>query len=426
MGIIRQEEWGDNMSFQIIPKEQSSFGKILTGASKGFAEQAPKEMERYRLSQNLDKIAQNSSNLSPFQQYAALAGAVGNRPDILQGGAEILRQETKKGRIPQLGSNQPSNKPISIENTNTPKKEITPAELEQIKLQPNVPPSQQDYRNEANRLYELNPNAFLTADEYFNEAKNNLDSAYNQTKALRDQSDVNTNFRESVENDFDNKTANLGVNFKESYGNLRSKILDEVYDKINSGMSKEKASKEGADKLLKIGEDLTKIKGFGRQMLPNVTENLKAIDQLAKTFADLGESKLLAQELQSELKWTPSFANYKALPYTTKFKSFLNSVPENARIGTYGQQKSNINYRKLTESFLDNMTAKDSILGGLLKLEEKDYEKTKIMDEIRNLYKQNKISLSSFQEDELKQNPDERRSISDLWYFTNFGLPKTL
>lgn len=100
------------MSFQIIPQEQSSFGKILTGAAKGFAEQAPKEAENYRLAQGLERLGKQS-NLTPLDFATKAYGTYGITPQMVDSLGQLARYQNKSrgysqgnGDVNQGGGNQ--------------------------------------------------------------------------------------------------------------------------------------------------------------------------------------------------------------------------------------------------------------------------------------------------------------------------------
>lgn len=419
------------MSYSVSPGNFA--GRIGSGLGQGISEQIPKETERYRLSQDLGNLSRESKNLTPFEQYARLAVAAGNRPDIIQGGADILRQEAKKSRLPQFANKdnqKPENKPPENQFPQTipnQKREITPINVEQSLLEPNLPPTEQQITNKANELYQENPNAFLTAEEYTNKAKNLLQSEYDQNEALRNQSKINDATKTAIESEFDKETSNLGVDFKEKYGDLRQKILNDAYDDVaNGSKTKAKAAKDASQKLRNIGKDLNTIKELGAERLPNANEQLKSLDELQKKFHDLGEDELFYNELQSKMGFTKPYAQYKAHPYTSGYSKYLNSLKNLPATKIFTGKHKNVDNKKIAKNLIDNLSIDDSIQAGLLKLGEKNYDKSAILDQIRILNDQKKIQLSGLQLDELKINPEQRRSFDDLYYFTNFGIPKTL
>jgi len=400
---------------------------------QGISEQIPKEVERYRLAKDLGNLSRESKDLTPFEQYSRLAVAAGNRPDIIQGGADILRQEAKKGKLPQFANkdNQPiQNKPPENKFPQTSpdqKREITPLSVEQSLLEPNLPPTEQQITNKANELYQENPTAYQTADEYTNKAKNLLQSDYDQKKALRNQSKVNDQTKTAIESEFDKETSNLGVDFKEKYGDLRQKILNKAYDDVASGSkTKAKAAKDASQELRTVAKDLNTIKEMGAEILPDANEQLKSLDQLQKKFHDLGEDELFYNELQSKMKLTKPYAKYKTHPYTPQYSKYLNSVKNLPATKIFTGKYSPSDNKKIALDLANNLNVDDSIQAGLLKLGEKNYDKGKILEEIRKLKNEKKIQLSDLQIDELDINPNQRMSLDDVYYFTNFGIPKTL
>lgn len=78
------------MSYEV--KQGNIFGRIGSGFGEGLSGQLPKEMERSRLAQSLEKIGQQQ-DASPFQQFSALVSAPGTNPQIIQSGTDLLRQQ---------------------------------------------------------------------------------------------------------------------------------------------------------------------------------------------------------------------------------------------------------------------------------------------------------------------------------------------
>jgi hypothetical protein len=104
-------------------KQGNIFGRIGSGIGQGIAEQAPKEVERYRLASGLKDLSE-SQGLSPFQQFSRLASLPGATPQMIQSGSELLRQQAQ-GNAYKRGA------PGS--------QEITPESLTRSGMQPQEP-----------------------------------------------------------------------------------------------------------------------------------------------------------------------------------------------------------------------------------------------------------------------------------------------
>lgn len=70
----------------------SVFGRIGTGLGQGLAQQLPQEIERGRLASGLKSLS-DQQGLTPFQQFSALASIPGITPQMIQSGAELLKQQ---------------------------------------------------------------------------------------------------------------------------------------------------------------------------------------------------------------------------------------------------------------------------------------------------------------------------------------------
>lgn len=85
-------------------KQANIFGRIGSGIGQGLAQQLPQEIERGRLASGLQNL-EGQQGLSPFQQFSRLAAIPGITPQMIESGANLLREQQlreayKRGRAP--------------------------------------------------------------------------------------------------------------------------------------------------------------------------------------------------------------------------------------------------------------------------------------------------------------------------------------
>ena len=450
------------MSFQVKPA--SLAGRLGEGLGKGFAEQVPREAERYRLSQGLQNI-RNTPNMSQTDRLISLYSTPGITPEMASTIAPLLAQEQVKQNRQNRGGQQNVNPPSQIpmpprqvpqqtgiqspeiqEQINTknlnqgninPQAQpqyqqnqqvnpsITTPEAQQSLLKPvlNATPEQL-----AQRGYELENLYGLPPGSGYNEAVKE-----DQTRVANETEMQNLAARESavknqVDNQFTTTLGNLGSDLGVGFGEERKKELNNAYEDVASGRKTVlQATNEASERLHKVAEDLTSLKKIGSTWFPGSEESLKSMKQISNRFAKRNQQKLFYNTLQSDIGLSPSYAKYLANPVSTPYANFLKSTKDiNAPLNLSRKAiPKKVDNAKIAEQLLESLGKNDSILSGLLELGRKGYDKGLIMEEVRRLNK-NGRELYPTQEDELKENPNQRRSLYDIYYFSVPGIDKLL
>lgn len=165
---------------QIIndPYSGNAFGRIGKGLGQALSEQVPKEVERLRLASGLKKFEEQSSGLTPVQQFTRLAAIPGISPEHLYTIAPLLRQQaTREEGISRIRSNL--NTPNEKENTQqtesalplgnageaADKRALKTLSATQSQLTPIVQKSPQELFSEAALLSQQNPNTYPTPND---------------------------------------------------------------------------------------------------------------------------------------------------------------------------------------------------------------------------------------------------------------------
>lgn len=436
---------------QILPETQygNIWGKIGKSLGEGLAEQIPKEAAHQRLSQGLEKFQQESQGKTPFQQAIDLYKVKGVTPEMGYTLTPLLRQQqgkeanvnyAKNLKGGKSGNKSDQGKGNNPEGEPSPgmqgpkgkgKKSITPLNVEQALRTENPPPTQADIQTLAAEIYEGNKDLFQTQQEYENEASKRLTSEYNAREATRKQAGINEAEKADIEKQFDTRLGKVGVDLGAGFGEYRSKMLNEAFDEVAAGnKTKLDAVNDAEKKARSVAEDLTRVQAMGKEYFPDAKGHLSAIKEMNKKFEELGESKLFGQTIQAELGITPSYQKFLTNPYSKEMKGYLDTVKTNPDIYS-GQSvdkntfksKRKVSDQEIAANIAKNLGEKDSILASLLNLTQKGYDANKILSEVKKLNDANKLSLTQLQADELKENPNRRPSIDDMYYFGIWGLP---
>lgn len=91
---------------QVIEQQGGIWGQLGKGFGQGLAEQIPKEIDQYKLSQGLKKIGEQEG-LTPFQQFANLASIPGATPQMIQSGADLLRTQGIRNAYQRMAGASP-------------------------------------------------------------------------------------------------------------------------------------------------------------------------------------------------------------------------------------------------------------------------------------------------------------------------------
>ena len=401
-------------------KQGNIFGRIGSGIGKGLAEQVPKEIERGRLSSALKELGEQK-DLTPFQQYAGLVGAAHEYPQVVQSGAELLKQQGirnayARNRNPEQ-MQQPQNPPSSpnIQDVKFGKL-LGQLERNTQQQQPQTIPSNQSREQEAYAnppAANENPlNSKFQPPVPWNQQRDNaaIDEAFDrgyattfpEARAYADrQRELYQNapeeyrkqldYRKGVDKDTDDLfdkhlQTRLQKEGKETFadvpGDLQLNIKKKARNSVSTGkMTPEQAAEYYSKKAL----DLVKDKGRALQIanrdvldriLPQKKEeSIKNLMHIAKNYSDMGSDEdfynflktdqLSQNGLQEGMGLSPGGAAIIQYPRTEKVKSLINKTKISSK-------NSGDSTRAFADDLFKIMTPQDSFLAIARQMKQQD------------------------------------------------------
>lgn len=308
------------MSYSVKPGDIA--GRIGQGLGQGLAEQAPQEMERYRLSQGLRELGQQK-DLTPFQQFAGLASTPGTTPQIIQSGGDLLRQQAYLNALKNQYQEQkdtgkpyqPTEQDINIQlEGEIPTLSTPEATAESYKSY--IPPTEEQERKDAFKNFEKNPARY----------NNNFDNALAERKAIttrnnerqqayQNQEAIAVGKEQIVKNALLAEKEKLGIKNvpPKAYQKFEEKVLNAVLSKKDGGegLTQEQAIKKYSKELAQANIDYADL---GSLSAWSPLDFNRRADALQKNFASRDEQQLMMNQLISDYEISPLFAAHKAYP----------------------------------------------------------------------------------------------------------------
>ena len=428
---------------QIIsdPTRGSIFGRIGKGVGQGFAEQAPKEMERGRLARGLQQLESEIGNLSPLQQLTRLAAIPGalDRPQLVQSFGELAKQQAQAGALSK-GINK-QEQPTEFPRTPRPQKQETPktpsiTTTEPIKatIENYIPKSYEQILDRAGQLYNENPALYKNDPQLAlqaatqEDAQNQSINAAQQTKR-KTQQDVQTR----VQNELRTQAENAGVTVPD---NVYSDIENRALDAVNSGeMTELQAGKHFKKELDAISRDYKAIETVGTAKLisRSPSGNKDALRSIRNKFKERNDLENFTDAIIANNGLSPSKAAY--LAYDIKDNKEMNNAIANLKPLT-AEPKFEKGYftNEIPSEKIENETLKISKkLAPLLK---KDVSPLAVAEELKSrgydpqvwmrYLDQNRKNLefSEWQGKQLDKPRNFSNTLNDIWMFTWSGLDK--
>jgi hypothetical protein len=401
------------MGIQVLPDDRgNTFNRVGRGFAQGLANSIPKEVERYRLSQGLEALSKDK-NLTPFERLSKLSTLPGTTPQLIQSGAELLKQEGirnayKKGSEPK--SEIPKNNikgvnfldQIKENQKNKGKTQTVPSDLSRQDQALSNPPAASDHPLDEKFIpatpwnQQMDEQAMNEAFDSgkatnFPEARayaDNLKNIYEETpEKYRKQYEYNKSIDNETDKLFDEQMQTRiqkagSDTFKDLSGDLQLNLKKQAKNSVATGkMTPSQAAEYYSTKAL----DLVKDKGrvlqianrdiFDRLLPHKKDESLNNLMSIGKTFDDLGSSEdyynllktdqLDENDRQQGMGLSPGGAAIIAYPRSEKVKSLI----KNTKISPKDSSAS-------TKSFADNliktMSPKDSLLAIARQMKEQD------------------------------------------------------
>jgi hypothetical protein len=453
-------------------KNADLFGRIGTGIGKGLADYGTKAIERSRLSSELNDLGKQKG-LTPFQQFAGLASAANEYPQIVNSGERLLREQGVRNDYQNLAGNpnkQISSSPENMQGqrqnlsnvnfANLPKDNIQrqvvqgdkiPTDFDsreqeaasnkglvkenpaQNKFIPPIPWTPEQKYNERARIASKSPN--LTNEQINAEAADNEARYMAAPEAYRKQQDylrgLEKDADEELERQLKTSLQKNGDQILEDIpGDLKLDLQKQIYNDLatNANINDENKStaiKQVTEKWRKIGKDYVEQKNLVKEIAnrdfvdrlhtEKKEENLKRLKNAQKSYEKLGRKKEFYETLRSDFDMSPGYAALIAYPRSESLKQIINQ-PEFSKFsdkhGLYPQVSQALS-NKAAEDFGKNRTSGDSILAFSRVMKDKYpfFNERSFFDYLRE------------NQDELNLSPDQRKElttgVSDV--FRNWG-----
>ncbi len=427
----------------VIQKQGSVLGRLGKGFGQGLAEQVPKEIDRYRLSQGLKNFEQESDNLTPMQQFARLSSIPGITPQMIQSFSELAKQQGMRNAYNgRKGGSEASQIPKSqldqVQFGNfqqqpnkmgqpSPREKTPPADQNEAYGQPQVNPqnptspefttrapwSPERRDDEISRVWDQNRNA--TFDQVVKIAADNEAREIAQPESVQKEYQRLEGIRKQIEEEFD----------KQLETKLEKGTKDEVYkdvtgeNLVNSKRQMEKELRNNpnasvadiANKYSNQILDLAKTKSELKKLESKIGLNEfnpfkkeKAYDKLksyAKTFADSGNAEEFYQKLQTgSFGMSPQAAATIAFERSPSIQKVINNYKPNQ-----SAQDSPKNSRKAAQDIAKAITFNDSIQAVAKELKDRNpfFDEGMFYDQLRSDYEDGSLKVSKRQKREIDQ-----------------------
>ena len=321
------------------------FGRMGIGIGQGLAEQVPKEVDRYRLSQGLQQLEKDSPNLSPMQFLTRSAAIPGMSNEMMRQFGELAKQQGMRSSLKSqrtgakaqpsqqqaedprvaaametINASQPKNAeqvvPSGFNSRGEQAKAMAGTEPENPvteKYLPKVPFTMDQKFDVMDRLKERFPNA--TFEELEKMASEEETRYLTNPKAWQERHDYIQGREKEAETMLDSQLeTSLQKEGKNLYSDLTGDTLLDLKKAMNNDLATNPAlsPKQAAEKWRRIGRDFVESKNivkaqanrsFTDNFSPhNKKETLKNLSVAQKRYAEMGKQREFYNTLMSENK----------------------------------------------------------------------------------------------------------------------------
>lgn len=431
------------MAYEV--KQGNIFGRIGTGIGKGLSEQVPKEIDRYRLAEGLKKLGENK-DLTPFQRFAELSSIPGITPQMVQSGADLLRQEaksnsfknfetpktneTKSVSFPQFNSGQISSGGAAPSITQE-------APLEQIQ-QGFIPRDTDQIISDAQKRYNENPNFFdndpkkaIEFEESAEERRKSINEAYQKKHENL------SNVQDNVVKRLRNHAENLGATGANATSPVPANVYSLVEDKAiqatkpkkdgGKGLTEQQAMKEYGKELDEISRQYSNINSIGNWGITGrpAKDTLRNLRNIQNDFEKRNDTRNMAAQLISVNKLSPQMAYSISEPVSKspEINKILKSIPTlegtETLFETVKDPDSIQKTIEISEKILPFINGKGSPLAIGYELEKKGYDLRTWLDYVEK----NKHRLNNFttQQNEQLSMPIPTMPLWNDWWLQSWS-----
>lgn len=437
---------------QVIEQQGGLFGQLGKGFGQGLAEQIPKEVDQYKLSQGLKKMGQQEG-LTPFQEYANLISIPGMTPQMIQSGQQLLQQQGMRnayqkmaGATPEeaqvvqpqdkfqnvpfagMKEGQQSKAPGVIQQPEYGQPQAAQNNPLRPQAEPAKPWTQQRLNQEIAKNFQNFPG--ITQPEALSMAKESeaRELAQPQAEQAIDayQKQVQEQATDKFKNFLETKLQKQGEGvFKDITGenliNLQRGMERDL--RLNPKASIDDVADRWSTKALDLAKTKSQLKTFAeRPLLEKInpllkTETINSLKSYGKKFAETGNSEEFFNLLKSDFDMSPQGAALIAYPRSKGVNSFVDTV-KNSPLS-----QSDETSRKYAEKIKKMVNSDDSFLAIARELQNKDqyFNSTAFFHELG----MDQDNFSSRQKDEISQGANSRAvSWGDISILPIFGGSK--
>ena len=413
------------MSYQVKPAAPSAaFG---AGFGQGLSQQIPKEVERYRLSQGLNELAQNAGNMNPLQVLAKSMGIPGITPQGIQSVGELAKQMAQANAASQgVSQNQ---LPYSLEEA----KKIMPEEkviepltsksAVQETIEPMKPWTREQKEAEAVKMLNANPA------RYNNNYEKAYEAAGEKERRLLDRSEAEQLKLKKQEGILSDIKGKLNEKYQRFKGDVPSDVYQDVENKaindVKKGkMSPEEISTKRGDELREIDRQYVDLENIGNwgNLFKSPASIKNTVDALRSDFAKRKDLRNFADGLITNGNINPDLAYSLAYPLdkNTDYYKYLEKLP------TYGPLSltapSSEDNMKITEKIGDYLSKNKELspLAFAFYIKRKGFNPDTLFQYLNN--NALKLNLSTQQTDQLRKKIPDNPSINDVYLMSQIGI----
>lgn len=427
-------------------KQGNIFGRVGGELGKGLAEQAPKEMEHYRLRTGLKSLADQADqgNLTPAQFLAEAAGTYGATPQMVQSFGELARQQGIAQGFKKVGNQQPQGQQQNQENplrnaieNNIAPQENKPGLQKQSKglvssentgsaLKPYIPKNRDQLLDRAGDLYEKNrqlyPNPEMAYTAAVQEDQQNQAISNANQSARQSQIGVEDRLRKQLS---DLRTeANVQIP-----DNVFQQVENDVIEKVAEGKGELEAAKEGQKKMDEISRQYKEFDTIGNWTFPfkDPRSTKRSIESLRTDFKKRDDLENFADSLvgRNGLSYPKAYLEAYPVNEYPEVNSALKSLPvlkggisvERGYSQSIKNEQETMRATKQLARLVKDTGA--SPLAVAEELRRKNYDPDTFLDYMSK--NKERLDLSERQGRELNKTRNWFPSLNDLWFFIGSG-----
>jgi len=416
---------------QVLNQKGSLAGRIGAGFGEGFSEQAPKEFERYRMAQGLEKFQNQSGGRSPIQNLAAISSIPGVTPQMIQSFGELSKQQAQANALANRKEleNRPPPSPFpDRKRGGQPGSDIPsitqPKPLEQIQ-EGYIPPTYEQKLDRAGELYNANPGLYQNNPQLAIDA---VDQEETQKKAITEAYEKKhqnlTDIQDNVVNRLKAHSERLGVN--KVPANVYSKVEDEAIKATKpkkdggGGLTEQQAMKKYGDKLDEINRQYEAVDTIGNWGMTarKPSSTLRNIESLQKDFKKRDDTENFADTLIDSSGLSPLMAYSMADP-VKEYKQLNSYISKLPRINDTKSEDPAYETEKISEN-LFNMMGEGSPLAIAYELKRLGYDPNTWLDYVTK----NKDKLKVKQGRQVDKPVNVFGTLNDWWLSSWSGIEK--